>query len=835
MVKFTNDIIIVVNEHLKIVESNYKAQEIYGYLKEELVKMDIFALHANDVIPELARKIEILKNEWATFFETINKRKDGSEFHVEFTARKFEVGEKTFYQFLGHDISDRKQLEDELNRIFSLVPDMICIISADGYLKELNPAWEKILGYTNHELLSKPYTDFIHPDDLSSTIEQVEKHLNGQYTGSFINRYLCKDGSYKWFDWVANPSPDGKLLFAAARDITARKQAEDEREAMINLLRLLNSKSSLQDLLQSVVSFLKDLTKSEAIGIRLRNGDDYPYTEYSGFSKEFIMNENYLLAKDINGNLQGDQNEGVLLECCCGDILQKKYDSNKPNYTAFGSFWTHNLSLQVKNGFRPNSCTKTRNSCFKQGYESMILVPLHMGGEIFGLIQFNDKRKNLFPLPFISFLEKLGEYIAIAIIQRISQEELIEGNLNIQKINKELIAAKEKAEESDRLKSAFLANMSHEIRTPMNAVIGFTEILLKPDLPANKKERFASLIKQRSQDLLRIIEDVLDISKLEAGQMKMIENDISLSILMNEIYEYYRLKKEKLENQSELTLKLSIDPELKQSRIKSDSLRLKQILNNLLDNAFKFTSKGYIEFGCRLESKTKITFFVKDTGIGIPLNKQKIIFDPFRQAEDLVFTRQYGGVGLGLSIVKGMVNLMKGKIWVDSKPNEGTTFFVTVPYISGKMSVENSPDIIQKTANWQGKTLLIVEDDEANSAYLNEILSDFGLTILNAFNGEEALQLFNDRPDINIVLMDIRLPDTNGLTLTRIFKKDRPEINIIAQTAYAAPEDIEECFSAGCDDYVSKPINKKKLLLLLSRFLSNSQQSMQPESQEFKN
>lgn len=834
MFKFTNDIIIIINEQMNIVESNYKAQEIYGYLKEEMARMKISALYSSEKVDELTYKIEILKNEYATFFETVNQRKNGTLFPVEFSARKFEIEGETFYQFIGHDISDRKQVEEELKRVFNLVPDMICLASVDGYFKKLNPAWEKILGFTNEELLSLPYESFIHPDDLPKTRQELEKHLNGTPTLNFINRYRCKDGSYKWFEWVSNPSPDGTSIFAAARDITARKLAEDQREAMINLLRLLNNKSNLKDLLQSVVLFLKNLTQIEAIGIRLKKDEDYPYVEYLGFSEQFIAKENCLIAKDAEGNLLHDENGCIILECNCGSVLKRKFNPKSTNYSVLGSFWTTNFSKFIENKLQIASNTEIRFSCYHERYESIVIIPLHLGGEIFGLIQLNDKRANLLSLPYISFLEKLCEYIAIAIIQRTSQEELMEGNLNIQRINKELVSAKEKAEESDRLKSAFLANMSHEIRTPMNAVIGFTEILLKPDLAEHKKERFASLIKQRSQDLLRIIEDVLDISKLEAGQMKMIENEINLSLLLNEIYEYYRLKKEKLESKTELILKLSIDTELKQSRIKSDSLRLKQILNNLLDNAFKFTRKGVIEFGCKLESKNKILFFVKDTGIGIPLHKQKIIFDPFRQAEDMIFTRQYGGVGLGLSIVQGMVKLMKGKIWVDSKPNEGTTFFFTAPYISTIVSIETSPEVTEKNSNWNGKTLLIVEDDEANSAYLNEILSGLGLDIVNAYNGEEALQIFNDRADIDLVLMDIRLPDTNGLTLTRIFKKDKSETPIIAQTAYAAPEDIQECIAAGCDEYISKPINKKKLIMLISRFLDNSHESLQPNSQEFK-
>jgi len=820
LVKFTNDIILITDENMNIREFNYCAQEAYGYSRKELLDMSIYGLHNTEALTHLNHNLNILYAENVLFFEGRNKRKNGSFFPVEYKACKFEIQGQAYYQFIGHDISRRKHLEDELNRVFNLVPDMICIASMDGYFKKLNPAWEKILGYSTQELLSLPFTDFIHPDDLSHTMNEIEKKLNEQTSLSFTNRYRCKDGSYKWFDWVANPSPDGKLMYAAARDMTERKQIEDERETRINLLRLLNSSSNLRDLIQSIIPFLKDLTKSEAIGIRLKDGDDYPYFESLGFSNEFIKNERCLISKDVNGNLLHDANGIPLLECNCGDVLSKRFDPAKPNYTTFGSFWTGDLTNLMVSNSGIQRATKARGNCHKEGFESIVLIPLHMGEEIFGLIQLNDRRKNMFSDPVIRLLEKLGEYIAIAITQRKSEGELVEGNLKIQKINEELMVAKEKAEESDRLKSSFLANMSHEIRTPMNAIIGFSEILFKNDLPELKRERFTTLIKQRSQDLLRIIEDILDISKIEVGQMKMVQTDLNPSLLMNELYEYYRLNNETLSSKPDLTFKLSIDPEVKQLIIKTDSLRLKQIFNNLLDNAFKFTRTGTIEFGCKIESKNRLLFFVKDTGIGIPANKQKLIFEPFRQAEDLIFTRQFGGVGLGLSIVKGMVGLMKGNIWVESAPNMGATFYLTLPFVSTELNSQKIPDIAEVAeSNWKGKTILIVEDDDANSTYLNEVLSDFGLNILNAFDGEEALNLFHDHPDIYLILMDIRLPGINGLNLTKIIKKERPATIVIAQTAYASKEDIDECLMAGCNNYISKPLNKKKLITLLSGFL----------------
>jgi len=246
--------------------------------------------------------------------------------------------------------------------------------------------------------------------------------------------------------------------------------------------------------------------------------------------------------------------------------------------------------------------------------------------------------------------------------------------------NAELLVAKLKAEEHDRLKSVFLANMSHEIRTPMNAIIGFSGIISKPTLTEEKRNRYAELIQESSFDLMHIIEDILDISKIEVGQMNFMNSEFNILPLMLEILEFYKFKKRKTEKGRKINLEFQIEDEIKNLTLFHDKHRLKQILTNLLDNAFKFTHEGSIVFGCKLhESPNSLLFWVKDTGIGIRKEKHVVIFDRFRQAEDLNTTSQYGGTGLGLSIVKGIIALMNGNIWLESETNQGSTFFFTIP------------------------------------------------------------------------------------------------------------------------------------------------------------
>lgn len=384
-----------------------------------------------------------------------------------------------------------------------------------------------------------------------------------------------------------------------------------------------------------------------------------------------------------------------------------------------------------------------------------------------------------------------------------------------------LVTAKEKAEESDRLKSAFLANMSHEIRTPMNAIVGFSECLLNPRIAEIKKQRFAVIIKERTYDLLRIVEDILDVSRIEVGQMKFLPSAFVLSTLMEGLYDEYLQKIRNSEEKSNLTLRVSLSDELNNISIVADNQRLKQVLTNLLDNALKFTSAGIIEFGCYAEKETFLTFFVKDTGIGIPYNKQEIIFDRFRQAEEALTAHRYGGTGLGLAIVKGIVSLMDGKIWVKSEVEKGTTFYFTIPKVQTMRKADPRQILTQvEYTHWGTKTLLIVEDNDASKELLKEILASTGLTCLYAGNGEQALLIFRHTPGIDMVLMDIRLPDTNGLELTRIMKKEKPDVVIIAQTANASQDDMQQCLDAGCNEFMPKPIHIAKLLGFLRRYLA---------------
>jgi PAS domain S-box-containing protein len=375
--------------------------------------------------------------------------------------------------------------------------------------------------------------------------------------------------------------------------------------------------------------------------------------------------------------------------------------------------------------------------------------------------------------------------------------------------------AKEKAEESDRLKTEFLNNMSHEIRTPMNGILGFSGFLSDPELSIKKRENFVNIIQSSANQLLHIIDDILEISRLGTNQIKIIEEEVGLNDLLLEQFSVFDIKAK--ENKTPLYLKKGLSD--KQSVILIDKTKLNKVLNNLLENALKFTNKGFVEFGYQLKN-SDLEIFVKDTGIGIEPKNHSIIFDRFSQAEkDL--SKKVGGLGLGLSIVKENITLLGGKIRLESEIGHGTTFFVTIPY--KPVNKDNPIEIGKKADDINNKyTILIVEDEEVNYLYLETLIKDLfeiGCEIIHAKNGADAVDICKENSTINIVLMDLKMPLMNGYEATRQIKEFSPNLPIIAQTAYSRFEEKEKAILAGCDDFISKPISLETLKTSLDKLL----------------
>jgi signal transduction histidine kinase/CheY-like chemotaxis protein/Tfp pilus assembly protein PilF len=392
-------------------------------------------------------------------------------------------------------------------------------------------------------------------------------------------------------------------------------------------------------------------------------------------------------------------------------------------------------------------------------------------------------------------------------------------NIEIRKNRLKLIKSKEKAEESDRLKSAFLANMSHEIRTPMNGILGFVELLNEDDIDNEQKSSYINLIKENGRQLLNIINDIIDISKIEAGQLSINSTDCDINKVLSEIYQFFNENKD-IYDDNEIVFRFNQENKIDNLFISVDELRLKQVFINLIGNAFKYTNKGYIEFGYSFPNKKIIQFYVKDTGIGIPEDKFEFIFDRFRQVDDS-FTRKYGGTGLGLTISRKLINLMDGRMWIESVAGKGSTFFFSLPYIlvSKSLEIPDEQNNLIINNNWKGKTILIAEDVDSNYQYIEACLIKTKIDILRAKNGKEAVSICKENIDINIILMDIQMPVLNGIDAAIEIKKFLNKIPIIALTAYAVQDKLKEISKGPFEDSLTKPINTNDLLSALNNHI----------------
>lgn len=386
---------------------------------------------------------------------------------------------------------------------------------------------------------------------------------------------------------------------------------------------------------------------------------------------------------------------------------------------------------------------------------------------------------------------------------------------NRKQIELDLTAAKERAEESDRLKSAFLANMSHEIRTPMNGILGFLELLKIMKLSEEDKKSYIRIIEESGHRLLDTINDIIEISKIESGQLPLQISDVNIESTINSHYLFFKHQTE--EKGIQLINKCKIEG--KHALIKTDKIKLDGILTNLIRNAIKFTKWGQIEIGNEIR-ENEIHFYIKDTGIGIPADKQTVIFDRFVQADENN-TRCYEGSGLGLSIVKGYIQMLGGDIWVESKENAGSTFFFKIPYNPSTNNYEpfsHSSTGMKIDLDFSGIKVLLAEDDNTSSFLIKEILNYYNIKHVHVKNGVECVRAYTLQNDISLILMDLKMPYMDGFEAAKKIKGMNIHVPIIALTAYALEGDRKKAIEAGCTDFITKPINTKVLLEAISKW-----------------
>jgi signal transduction histidine kinase len=428
-----------------------------------------------------------------------------------------------------------------------------------------------------------------------------------------------------------------------------------------------------------------------------------------------------------------------------------------------------------------------------------------------------DGREFRLILMQLDCIEEIAEnrppsYVIIASLKDITRQE---------KARRDLIKARDKADESERFKNVLLSNISHEIRTPMNSIIGFSELLRIGNLASEKRLEYVKTIKNQGIQLLKMIDDMVELTRMESGKITIRKSPCNIDLLINEILTVFNRHKI-IENKEHIEIR-AVYPPHRGTVIYTDPGRLQQLISNLIHNSIKFTEKGWIEIGYKTISEQRIEFYVRDTGIGLSRELQKRIFGRF--PEDETFSGKSESSGLGLTISKNLIRLLGGKMWVESEVGMGSTFFFTLPF-------EEVPDTYHRMApeeefvipsyTWKDKVILVVEDDEVNFKFLEAVLQDTAATILHARNGFQAVELCKSISKIDLVLMDIKMPEMDGFQATRLIREFNKKVPIIAQTAYVMENEWDRCFEVGCNDQITKPIEIKEFFEKVDRFLKET-------------
>jgi PAS domain S-box-containing protein len=679
------------------------------------------------------------------------------------------------------NVTKRKKIEEALDFEKDLMQSLLDNIPECIYFKDLNSRFIRVNKEQAKLFGAKSPEDVIGKTDFDFFTEQHARLAleDEQYIIKTGNAVLGKDEKETWIDgretWVLTtkmPLFDADKViigtFGISLDITERKHHEEALE---------NEKKILRTLIDSL-----------------------PERVYVKNTKSQFVIANQYTAKHI-GLKSPDEIVGKTDFDFYPAEHAVKYFEDEQNIIKTG--------ISIIDLEEP--CV---NSLGEPEWSSATKVPLKDNkGKIIGLVgisrditeQIKYKQQLIDNERILK--EQNEEYYAL-------NEELLESNNRIAAINHELRQAKLKAEESDKLKSTFLANMSHEIRTPLNGILGFSNILTNTEVSEKKKKEYYSIINNCGNQLLIIINDLIDISKIEANQISLDYQPININKMMTEIYSVFKLKAETK------NIQLDYQPYSKSVIAECDDVRLRQIISNLINNGIKFTPQGSVSFGYTVEHGN-LLFFVKDTGIGIVKEKHQLIFERFRQA-DASISQDFGGTGLGLSISKAYVELMGGEIWLESEPGVGSQFYFTIPFLQQVEEEDDSEMVPVFDVKSDKKVkILIAEDEEINFLYLSEILDSDKIELAHVFNGLEAVDYVKNNKDVDLVLMDVKMPYLDGYQATKQIKAHSPFLPVVIQTAYAQVSDKNSAFEAGADEYIAKPIRKADLMRMVDNCLIN--------------
>ncbi len=703
------------------------------------------------------------------------------------------------------DISSQKQLlkahEDELayrKFLFDNDNNGLVILNNDHKVVDVNPQFCLMTGYSADELKTMYTWDF----DALSTKQNILEIFDNKHdlNLTFASRHNRKDGSNYEVEVSAISFflQGERFVYCSCRDITDRKLSEEairksnqRLESLLKISRHITSTINQEEIMQMIVDNAIKIMGLDTGAVYLKNND--ATIKLSATSPA------------LPGNFPDDLRIALL--------------SDHPH---IGKAMETGKHVLMANSASTKLTPEEQKVIDLRKLKTNLYLPIRIRKKTIGVLilssseepkAFTSEELNLlqgFANQAAHIIDNVRNYAelkkhAIELEQQIKQRE---------KAERELIVAKEKAEESNRLKTAFINNISHEIRTPLNGILGFGGLIIEDDLPQGEKQRYFKVLEQSTIRLQQTITDIMDISEVTAESIKPGKNNVHVVSLMKELLE----STEKACSSKNILISLDIPNQHKDLILKSDKELLIKIMKQLLDNAEKFTDSGRIILGYDVHGEW-VQFHVKDTGQGIDDEKLEVIFEPFMQ-EDLSVTRGHEGSGLGLSIARGLVKLLGGELWAASEKGAGSTFFFTLPYLPAEAKDEPK-EAASVTSEKSGKNLiLIAEDEESNYMLLKTVAERAGFSTLHAIHGAEAVELCQQYPEIGLILMDIKMPVMNGLEATQKIKAFRPDLPIIALTAHAQTGDRQRMLDAGCDEYMAKPVNLDKLNALIKRMIT---------------